>query len=580
MSGILLGVLAYIAVQFAVAILVSRRIKSETDYILGGRQLGMGLAAFSVFATWFGAETVLGSAGRVYSDGMSGAQGEPFAYAVAIVIMGVLFAARLWRRGLVTFGDMFRERFSPGVERLTVILLVPGSVLWAAAQIRGFGQIMGTTTGMDLTAAITLAAVIVVLYTAVGGLLADVYSDFVQGIAIVIGLVAMLVVIVIGGSAVRARRWPTSRLARFAPIKSDQSLLDFLEQWAIPICGSLVAVELISRVLACKSADVARTATWLGGVGYLLVALIPVFLGLVGAQLAPGLEEAEQIVPTLAQKYLPAVLYVMFAGALISAILSTVDSALLASASLVSHNIVLRLWPGATEERQDRGCARRCGRVRIGRIRAGAPVRRHLEPGGACLGLRQRRHLCDRSCLASLRAGAVPPSAYAAIVAGAACGLVANIALESAGAVRVWRDCRSGRLPRLSQCWHAFFDRAALGGVAIQGQALADRPQLLRMTAQFAFRPMKSAMLCGPDTPAVPMRPCVPTYRNFRFQRRFEAPKALCLSMPTEACGDCLSVQAEAVRTDEKVKQGHWHGTKRGLKRRRYHGPCVGGVAI
>ena len=48
MSGILLGVLAYIAVQFAVAILVSRRIKSETDYILGGRQLGVGLAAFSV----------------------------------------------------------------------------------------------------------------------------------------------------------------------------------------------------------------------------------------------------------------------------------------------------------------------------------------------------------------------------------------------------------------------------------------------------------------------------------------------------------------------------------------------------
>lgn len=348
MSGILLGVLAYIAVQFAVAILVSRRIKSETDYILGGRQLGVGLAAFSVFATWFGAETVLGSAGRVYSGGMSGAQGEPFAYAVAIVIMGVLFAARLWRRGLVTFGDMFRERFSPGVERLTVILLVPGSVLWAAAQIRGFGQIMGTTTGMDLTAAITLAAVIVVLYTAAGGLLADVYSDFVQGIAIVIGLVAMLVVIVIeiGGPG---QALANIEAARFAPIKSDQSLLDFLEQWAIPICGSLVAVELISRVLACKSADVARTATWLGGVGYLLVALIPVFFGLVGPQLAPGLEEAEQIVPTLAQKYLPAILYVMFAGALISAILSTVDSALLASASLLSHNIVLRLWPGASE---------------------------------------------------------------------------------------------------------------------------------------------------------------------------------------------------------------------------------------
>lgn len=348
MSGILLGVLGYVVLQFAVAIWVSRRIKTESDYILGGRQIGVMLAAFSVFATWFGAETVLGSAGRVYSDGLSGAQGEPFAYALGIVIMGLALAVPLWRRGLTTFGDLFRDRFSPGVERLTVILLVPGSVLWAAAQIRGFGQIMGTTMGMSVAASITLAAAIVILYTAVGGLLADIYSDLIQGIAIVIGLVAMLLVVLIelGGPA---QALAGIDVARLAPMGSEQSLLDFIEQWAVPICGSLVAVELISRVLACKSAGVARTATAVGGIGYLVVALIPVFFGLVGPQLAPGLGEAEQVVPSLAQKYLPAVLYVMFAGALISAILSTVDSALLAAASLVSHNIVLRIQPGMSE---------------------------------------------------------------------------------------------------------------------------------------------------------------------------------------------------------------------------------------
>jgi SSS family transporter len=348
MNGILLGVLGYIALQFAVAMWVSRRIKSEVDYILGGRQLGVGLAAFSVFATWFGAETVLGSAGRVYGSGLSGAQGEPFAYAASIVVMGLVFAIPLWRRGLVTFGDFFRQRFSPGVERMTVILLVPGSVLWAAAQVRGFGQVMSATTGMEATLAITLAAVIVVLYTAVGGLLADVYSDLIQGIAIVIGLVAMFIVVLIEtGGPVQALAGIEA--ARYAPMRADQTLLDFVEQWAIPICGSLVAVELISRILACKSAEVARTATWLGGVAYLLVALIPVFFGLAGAKLAPGLGEAEQIVPTLAQRYLPGILYIMFAGALISAILSTVDSALLAAATLISHNVVLRLRPDVSE---------------------------------------------------------------------------------------------------------------------------------------------------------------------------------------------------------------------------------------
>lgn len=107
--AVVIGVFAYIALQFAIGIWVSRRIRDEKDYILGGRQLGITLASFSVFATWFGAETVIGSAGRVYQDGLSGAQGEPFAYAVGIIIMGLFFAVPLWRRGIVTFGDFFRE---------------------------------------------------------------------------------------------------------------------------------------------------------------------------------------------------------------------------------------------------------------------------------------------------------------------------------------------------------------------------------------------------------------------------------------------------------------------------------------
>jgi Na+/proline symporter len=143
------GVFAYIVLQFAVGIWVSRRIRDEKDYILAGRQLGVTLASFSVFATWFGAETVMGSSGRVYTDGLSGAQGEPFAYAVGIIIMGLCFAVPLWRRGLMTFADFFRQRFSPSVEKMTVILLIPGSVLWAAAQIRGFGQIMSHTAGLQ-----------------------------------------------------------------------------------------------------------------------------------------------------------------------------------------------------------------------------------------------------------------------------------------------------------------------------------------------------------------------------------------------------------------------------------------------
>lgn len=352
------GVFAYIVLQFAVGIWVSRRIRDEKDYILAGRQLGVTLASFSVFSTWFGAETVMGSSGRVYTDGLSGSQGEPFAYAVGIIIMGLCFAVPLWRRGLMTFADFFRQRFSPSVEKMTVILLIPGSVLWAAAQIRGFGQIMSHTAGLQLGVAMTVAAAVVIAYTVFGGLLADVYTDFVQGSAIVIGLLGMMILIGIEtGNPVTALA--SVEATRFRPLAENQSVLEFIEQWAIPICGSLVAVELISRVLACRSPEVARRAVPLGGVGYLLVALIPVYFGLVGPSIMPGLDEPEQLALHLANTYLPTFVYVMFAGALISAILSSVDSALLASASLVSHNLILSFKP-AMAERAKVATARLC----------------------------------------------------------------------------------------------------------------------------------------------------------------------------------------------------------------------------
>lgn len=344
MTAPLIGICLYIAVQFAIGLWVSRRVRVESDYILAGRNVGTALAAFSVFATWFGAETVLGSSGSVYSSGLSGAQGEPFAYGVAIVLMGLFFAGPLRRRGYTTFADLFGERFGVNVERLAVLLLVPGSILWAAAQIRGFGQIFSAAAGLDVFTGIAIAYIAVVAYTMIGGLLADVYTDLVQGLVVIAGLVVLFAFVIIAhGSPVSVLG--TIEPQRLMPIGPEQSALAFAEQWLIPICGSLVALELISRLLACRTPEVSQRACYFGGSAYLLVALIPVYFGLAGPSLMPGLEHSEQLVPQLAQHYLPTVFYVLFAGALISAILSTVDSALLACSAMISHNLVQRIWP-------------------------------------------------------------------------------------------------------------------------------------------------------------------------------------------------------------------------------------------
>ncbi|HXF96669.1 MAG TPA: hypothetical protein VNI61_11280, partial [Gemmatimonadales bacterium] len=78
MTPALAAVLAFMALQFGIGVWVSRRIRTEDDYLVAGRRLGYPLAIFSIFATWFGAETVVGSAGRAYRGGVSLASAEPF----------------------------------------------------------------------------------------------------------------------------------------------------------------------------------------------------------------------------------------------------------------------------------------------------------------------------------------------------------------------------------------------------------------------------------------------------------------------------------------------------------------------
>jgi Na+/proline symporter len=357
---VLIGIGAYLLVQFALGMAVSRHIATESDYVNAGRKLGVGLAAFSIFATWFGAETVVGAAGAIYSNGLAGGSADPFGYGLCLVVIGLAIAAPLWRRKYTTFGDLFRERYGRGVERLAVILMIPTSIIWAAAQIRAFGQVVSASSDLDVEVAITAAAVFVVAYTVAGGLLADVVTDFVQGVAVIVGLVLLLVAVGQangGGVGELVGLIDPARLGLFS--FEGTSLLEFIEAWAVPICGSLLAVELLTRILGCRSAATARNATLIGAAIYLSVGSIPVVLGLAGPALVPALDEPEQLIALLAQEHLTTFLYVLFAGALISAILSTVDSCLLAAGSLAAHNIIVPVKPKLSE-REKIWCARGC----------------------------------------------------------------------------------------------------------------------------------------------------------------------------------------------------------------------------
>ena len=347
----IVGIIIYIVLQFGIGVWVSRRVKNEADYLLAGRNLGLLLASFSIFATWFGAETVVGAAGAVYTNGLAGCSADPFGYVLVIFIIGFIYARPLWRGGYTTFADFFRTRFSPTVERVAILLMVPSSIIWSAAQIRAFGQVVSATTGLDVNLAIVAATIVIIGYTAVGGMLADAWTDVIQGVVLILGLIVIAVALLwqVPTGTLSASMTP-DRLRLFD--SSEESLVMLAEAWLVPVLGSLFAIELISRVLACRSAEVARRACWLGGGIYLTLGMIPVIIGLIGPTLRPDLAEPEQLIPELARAHLSPLLYVLFSGALISAILSTVDSALLASSALVSHNLLRPALPRMSDRHQ------------------------------------------------------------------------------------------------------------------------------------------------------------------------------------------------------------------------------------
>lgn len=344
------AMLAYLALQLGIGVWISRRIRSESDYLLAGRSLGYTLATFSIFATWFGAETMVGSAGNAYRDGVSLGNAEPFGYGLCLILAGFVFAGPLWRRRLTTLADLFRQRFSVGAERLVALIMIPGSILWAAAQIRAFGHILSTSSTISPQLAIACAAGFTMLYTMFGGLLADATNDVIQSVVITVGLFVLL-----GGVLLELSQMGTlsETLGGIGPVSlfpaTDNSPWAIVEEWAIPICGSVIAAELVGRIIASRTPTVARRSSITAGGLYIIVGTIPLVIGLLGQRIVPTLGDAEQVIPAVAHALLPTFFFAIFAGSVVAAILSTVDSTLLVASGLMSHNILIPVFKVTSE---------------------------------------------------------------------------------------------------------------------------------------------------------------------------------------------------------------------------------------
>ncbi|MCA6363987.1 MAG: sodium:solute symporter family protein [Bacteroidetes bacterium] len=342
-----LFITGYLLLNVLIGIYAARRVKTDQDFILAGRRLSLPLAAATVFATWFGSETVLGASSRFAEEGGSGLVEDPLGAALCLVLVGFFFARPLYRMNLNTFGDFYRIRFGKTAELIAGAVLVISYVGWVSAQMVAMGLVLHTVVPeISVTAGILLSTAVVVGYTMSGGMWSVSLTDFVQTIFIVAGLIAATLVVVsqAGGMEAVLHAAPENSF-NLLPDKSFTGVLEFVAAWISIGLGSIPQQDVFQRVMASKSEKVAVQSSFLAAGMYLTIAFLPIVMVLAAKLLITAPADVQLTLPTLIMQQTGPVLQIFFFGALLSAVMSTASGALLAPAVILSENILQPLFP-------------------------------------------------------------------------------------------------------------------------------------------------------------------------------------------------------------------------------------------
>lgn len=340
---IFIGVGFYLVIMLCIGIAASKRAgKSSSAFIVAGRSMPIWLCSTTIVATWFGGGTMLGGAGASYEGGFLGVIADPFGGALCLFLVGFFFVRIFRRLRLLTFIELFANRYGTTAATIAAIGSISSNIGWTGALLVAFGVVFQTLTSIPLEIGIIGGAVVVFVYTAAGGMWAVAMTDFVQMIVIALGLICLLIVVLIdvGGWGNIGPHLPEDTF-RMAPQDASPSIwLNYLRAWLIFGLADVSAQTLMQRASSAKDEQTAQNSFYLAGFGHLSIGMIPVTLGIIASVTMPGLVDPETVIPELALAHLHPVAIAIFVGAILAAIMSSADSALLAAASVFSVNIL------------------------------------------------------------------------------------------------------------------------------------------------------------------------------------------------------------------------------------------------
>jgi SSS family transporter len=355
-------VIVYLLVTIAIGLWAAKRVKNSADFAIAGRRLPLVMIVTTTFATWFGSEVVLGIPAKFVGGGLGSVVEDPFGAGTCLILVGIFFAAKLYRMTLLTISDFFRERYGRSVEIVCSLIIMLSYLGWVSAQVTALGLVFNLLSGgaISIPVGMVIGVVSVLAYTLFGGMWSVALTDFIQMIILVVGL--SILAVFAGGLAGGADKVVALAVSRdmfnFLPEPSFKDVVFFIAAAITMMLGSIPQQDVFQRVMSADSEKSASRGAIIGGALYILFAFVPMFLVVSALIIMPEQadalikEDPQKVLPTLVMEKMPFIMQVLFFGALLSAIKSCASATLLAPSVTFVENIWRQFNPHMSDKQE------------------------------------------------------------------------------------------------------------------------------------------------------------------------------------------------------------------------------------
>jgi SSS family transporter len=353
-------VIAYLLVTIAIGLVAAKRVKTSADFAIAGRHLPLAMIVTTTFATWFGSETVLGIPAKFVNSGLGGVVEDPFGAGSCLILVGLFFAAKLYRMNLLTISDYYRERYGRSVEIMCSIIIMTSYLGWVSAQVTALGLVFNLLSGgvISMPVGMVIGVVSILAYTLFGGMWSVAITDFIQMIILVVGLATLAVFAgeQAGGADKVIALAVSQDMFKFFPEPNLKEILFFVAAAITIMFGSIPQQDVFQRVMSANSMGAATKGPIIGGICYILFAFVPMFLVVSALIIMPEKaaqlieDDPQKVLPTLVMEHMPFIMQVLFFGALLSAIKSCASATLLAPSVTFTENIWRQFHPHQSDK--------------------------------------------------------------------------------------------------------------------------------------------------------------------------------------------------------------------------------------